>query len=104
MYETYIKEIEETKNHLSVRGFLEDFGISKKEVNHTITRRWLHEIGYENKERKKIYFTDKHGNKDNVSYREESLQNILRKSSIPNTYRWVHLREDVTKKWRKRMD
>ena len=100
MYETYRKENQETNDHLSVGDFLEEFGISRKGVSQTTTRRWLHELGFEFKERKKSYFTDRHESKENVSFREEFVKKYF--EAELNTYRWVHLREDVAKKWRKR--
>ena len=101
MYKTYLKENKESNNHLSVGDFLEKFGISRKGVNQTITWRWLQEeLGFEFKERKKSYFTDCRESKENVSYREDFVKKYF--EAELNTYRWVHLREDVAKKWRKR--
>ncbi len=74
MFETYQKENQETNNHLSVGDFLEEFGISRKGVSQTTTWRWLQDLGFEFKERKKSYFTDRHESKENVSFREEFLR------------------------------
>ena len=54
MYRTYLQDNKKSINHLSIEQFLEDFGISEKGVSHTTTWRWLHELGYEFKEWKKI--------------------------------------------------
>ena len=97
MYKTYLKESQQANNHLdSVGDFLEEFGISKKGVSHTTTTRWLHELGYEYKERKKSYFTDRHESEKNVRFREEFVTKYF--EAELNTYRWVHLKEDVAKK------
>ena len=60
----------EINNHLSVGDFLEEFGISRKGVSQTTT--W------------------------SVSFREEFVKKYF--EAELNTYRWVHLREDVAKK------
>ena len=75
---------------------MEDFGISEKGVSHTTTWRWLHELGYDFKERKKSYFTVRHKSKENVSYREEFITKYF-KAEL-NTHRWVHLKEEVAQK------
>ena len=96
MYKTYLQAYEQPNNHPSIEEFLEDFGISKNGVSHTTTWRWLHELGYEFKERKKSYFTDRHENKENVSYREEFIAKYF--EAELNTHRWVHLKEDVARR------
>ena len=71
-------------------------GISEKGVSHTTKWRWLHEFGYEFKERKNSYFTDRHESKENVSYREEFIIKYFKVEL--NTHRWVHLKEEVAQK------
>ena len=59
IYKTYL-ENETHDNLLSFNNFLEDFNLSTNGISYSTTWRWLLEIGFEYKERKKCYFSDKH--------------------------------------------
>ena len=94
IYQTY-QNNDEHNNLPSYEEFLEEFSLSKNGVSSSTTLRWLHALGFEYKERKKSHFTDKHESEENVSYREEFVKKYFEAEF--NTYRWVHLKEDVAK-------
>ena len=94
MYKTYLQET--PNNHLSIEEFLEYFGLCKKGISHTTTWKWLNEFGFVCKERQKSYFSDKHENEENVSYRKKFVHEYF--ETELNMYRWVHLKEDIAKK------
>ncbi len=73
--------------------------MSKKGISHTTTWKWLHEFGFEYKERQKCYFSDKHENEENVSYRKKFVHEYF--ETELNMYRWVHLKENIAKKLEK---
>ena len=95
IYETYINN--HTLDNLpSFQDFLEDYNLSKNGVSHNTTWRWLLELGFEYKERKKSYFSDKHESDENIKYCKIFIEKYFNLEL--NTYRWVHIREDTAKK------
>ena len=53
------------------------------------------QLGFEYKERKKSYFSDKHVSEENVHFCKKIIEEYFKIELY--TYRWVHLEEKVAK-------
>ena len=77
IYKTYLKESTHD-NLLSFEDFLEEYGLSRKGISHTTTWRWLIELGFEYKERKKVFFKINMSLKKMFNIVKNLLKNISR--------------------------
>jgi len=93
LFDTYVRSLPPQENKPTYDSFLNCFGLKKICVS-TIWR-WMHYLGYTFDERKKCYFTDRHEDVENVTYRKKFVKKYFEYEK--RAFRWVHITEEKAK-------
>ena len=92
IYEKNLQKCEDN-NKPTYQEFLASFNL--KSISYITVWRWMKFIGFQYCDRKKNYFSDRHEDKDNVSYRGDFIKKYFQYEKY--AYRWIHIKAEDAK-------